>query len=144
MIGLKVSIPKAKSWDEIRRDANKAGLGFLQNFGMMVRWAARDLTKSKKPKPNPPGQPWNRGSNMLRNTIYSVVNPQQRKVEIGFIRNHYKVAELHEFGGYAVRDRKRRKYPARPVINPAFSMGIDRTIKKDELMRKEFRRLGFL
>jgi hypothetical protein len=124
---------------EVIRAMDDATYRALLRFGQYVRKTARHSIKSGE-GPSAPGTPPHSQTGLLKGHIYYGFDPAQRSVVIGpaLLRGAHgyreaTVPEVLEYGG-AVRgrDRKRRGYPDRPYMGPAFEAGQE---KLDEFWR---------
>ena len=126
---------------KLQERVDKANTKTLRMIGGFTWKKARDLTRTNPKQVRAPGQPWRRGSGQLRNAMAFNVQEAIDNVEIGFRKFVY-TSELHEFGGIGtVKNKKGRgkRYPARPVMGPAFEKTkANLRVKFPEIYRKYF------
>ena len=129
MVNVSLKKLKGQFFDRqsVRDLMTTAEIEFLSAFGAVVRTTAKQSMKSREGV-SPPGTPPYSHAGQLRGLIYFAMDATSLSVVIGptlFSEakthgNERPVPALHEYGGVAWRDGKKRQYPARPFMGPAF------------------------
>jgi hypothetical protein len=127
MIGMKINQAKGLFFDRaaVTNSVDRAERNVLSRFGAFVRRGARSSIRRRK-SISQPGSPPSSHTDLLKQNIFFLYEPQRSIVVIGPIQlnSGMDAPALLEHGGTALRLRKAKRvrmtYRPRPFMGPAF------------------------